>query len=94
MPSPAPYVRVLQLGPTGRVVKKKKTGAQHGTREPHFNETLNFELDLQQEASEVHSLVHSSLFRTSSEKSSDIYFYFQLSVQLSVTEMQIALSRL
>ena len=44
----APYVRVLQLGPTGRVVKKKKTGAQHGTREPVFNETLNFELDLQQ----------------------------------------------
>ena len=41
-------MRVLQLGPTGRVVKKKKTGAQHGTREPVFNETLNFELDLQQ----------------------------------------------
>ena len=90
-------MRVLQLGPTGRVVKKKKTGAQHGTREPHFNETLNFELDLQQETSQVHSLVHCSLFHTCSEKSSDIstmYFYFQLSVQLSVTEMQIALSRL
>ena len=51
----APYVRVLQLGPTGRVVKKKKTGAQHGTREPVFNETLNFELDLQQGGSAPNS---------------------------------------
>jgi hypothetical protein len=44
----APYVRVIQLSPQGRVVKKKKTVAQHGTREPVFNETLNFELTAQQ----------------------------------------------
>ena len=50
-------MRVLQLGPTGRVVKKKKTGAQHGTREPQFNETLNFELDLQQETSDIQSRI-------------------------------------
>lgn len=41
----APYVRILQLNPSGRVVRKKKTGPKHGTKEPAFHETLNFELD-------------------------------------------------
>ncbi len=40
---PAPYVRVLQLNPHGRVVKKKKTSARQGTKDPSFGETLTFD---------------------------------------------------
>ncbi|TRY73108.1 hypothetical protein TCAL_15707 [Tigriopus californicus] len=40
-----PYVRILQLSASGKVVKKKKTSIRPGTKEPAFNETLNFDLN-------------------------------------------------
>ena len=45
----APYVRVLQLGPTGRVVKKKKTGAERDRRAQYRREAQQRAKDLQAE---------------------------------------------
>jgi hypothetical protein len=39
-----PYVRIIQMNQAGKVVKKKKTACQEGTKEPVFNETLNFDV--------------------------------------------------
>jgi hypothetical protein len=39
-----PYVRILMFNGSGRLVKKKKTTVKVNTREPVFNETLNFEV--------------------------------------------------
>ena len=39
-----PYVRIVQMNMSGKVVKKKKTGFHDGTKEPIFNETLNFDV--------------------------------------------------
>ena len=45
IPISGPYVRILQVDSTnGKVVKKKKTRAKSGTRDPEFNETLNFDM--------------------------------------------------
>jgi len=41
---PVPYVRVLQLNQSGRVVKKKKTSIRKGSKDPAFNETLTFDV--------------------------------------------------
>jgi len=37
-------VRIIQLNQAGKVVKKKKTACQEGTKKPVFNETLNFDV--------------------------------------------------
>ena len=37
-------MRVLQLNPNGRIIRKKKTSPRPGSKDPHFNETINFEL--------------------------------------------------
>lgn len=39
-----PYVRILMFNQSGRLVKKKKTTVQPNTKDPVYNETLNFEL--------------------------------------------------
>lgn len=39
-----PYVRILMFNQSGRLIKKKKTTVKINTKEPVFNETLNFEL--------------------------------------------------
>jgi len=40
----SPYVRILMFNQSGRLVKKKKTTVQMNTKDPVFNETLNFEV--------------------------------------------------
>jgi len=35
---------VIQVNPSGRVLRKKRTQIQSATKEPLFNETLNFEV--------------------------------------------------
>merc|ERR1719410_36701 len=39
-----PYLRILMFNQSGRLVKKKKTTIQLNTKDPVFNETLNFEV--------------------------------------------------
>ena len=39
-----PYVRILMFNQSGRLIKKKKTTVQVNTKDPVYNETLNFEL--------------------------------------------------
>lgn len=39
-----PFVRILMFNQSGRLVKKKKTTVQPHTKDPVYNETLNFEL--------------------------------------------------
>ena len=39
-----PFVQVLQLNPSGKVLRKKRTTTVSGVKEPLFNETLNFDL--------------------------------------------------
>jgi len=39
-----PYLRILMFNQSGRLVKKKKTTIQFNTKDPVFNETLNFEV--------------------------------------------------
>ncbi len=39
-----PYVRIIQVNPSGKVLRKKKTNTKEGGKEPIFNETLNFDL--------------------------------------------------
>jgi len=39
-----PYVRIMMFNQAGRLVKKKKTIVQEDTKDPVFNETLNFEM--------------------------------------------------
>ena len=43
-----PYIRIIQMNQSGKVVKKKKTVFQDGTKEPVFNETLNFDVSYNQ----------------------------------------------
>ena len=39
-------MRILQVDSSnGKVVKKKKTGVKVGTKDPEFNETLNFDVE-------------------------------------------------
>ena len=44
---PDPYLRILMFNQSGRLVKKKKTTVKVNTKDPVFNETLNFEVKLQ-----------------------------------------------
>ena len=39
-----PYLRIMMFSQSGRLVKKKKTTVKVNTKEPVFNETLNFEV--------------------------------------------------
>jgi len=39
-----PYLRIMMFTQSGRLVKKKKTTAKIATKDPVFNETLNFEV--------------------------------------------------
>ena len=39
-----PYVRILMFNQSGRLIKKKKTTVKVNTKDPVFNETLNFEV--------------------------------------------------
>jgi len=39
-----PYVRILMFNASGRLVKKKKTTVKINTKDPVYNETLNFEV--------------------------------------------------
>jgi len=39
-----PYLRILMFNQSGRLVKKKKTTVQLNSKDPVFNETLNFEV--------------------------------------------------
>ena len=39
-----PFVRVIQMSPSGKVLRKKRSQIQSGTKDPLFNETLNFEV--------------------------------------------------
>jgi hypothetical protein len=39
-----PYLRIMMFSQSGRLVKKKKTTAKIATKDPVFNETLNFEV--------------------------------------------------
>ena len=42
-----PFVQILQINPSGKVLKKKRTSIlsnETPTKDPNFNETLNFDL--------------------------------------------------
>jgi len=39
-----PFVQILQVNPSGKVLRKKRSKPIQGSRDPLFNETLNFEL--------------------------------------------------
>ena len=39
-----PYLRIMMFSRSGRLVKKKKTTVKVNTKDPVFNETLNFEV--------------------------------------------------
>ena len=39
-----PYLRIMMFSQSGRLVKKKKTTVKVNTKDPVFNETLNFEV--------------------------------------------------
>eukprot|EP00090_Calanus_glacialis_P010852 TRINITY_DN19311_c0_g1_i1.p1 TRINITY_DN19311_c0_g1~~TRINITY_DN19311_c0_g1_i1.p1 ORF type:complete len:476 (+),score=146.04 TRINITY_DN19311_c0_g1_i1:93-1520(+) len=39
-----PYLRIMMFSQSGRLIKKKKTTVKVGTKDPVFNETLNFEV--------------------------------------------------
>lgn len=43
-----PYLRILMFNQSGRLVKKKKTTVAQSTKDPVFNETLNFEVSSHQ----------------------------------------------
>ena len=43
-----PFVRIIQVNSNGKVVRKKKTQTVIASKEPEFNETLNFELSSHQ----------------------------------------------
>jgi len=42
---PDPYIKLLLFNQNGRLVKKKKTTLKSATREPFFDETVNFEAE-------------------------------------------------
>ena len=42
-----PFVQIIQVNPSGKVLKKKRTSIvlnENPTKDPTFNETLNFDL--------------------------------------------------
>lgn len=41
---PDPYLRIMMFNQSGRLIKKKKTTVKVNTKDPVFNETLNFEV--------------------------------------------------
>ena len=43
-----PYLRILMFNQSGRLIKKKKTTVASNTKDPVFNETLNFEVSAHQ----------------------------------------------
>ena len=44
---PDPFLRIMMFSQSGRLVKKKKTTVKVNTKDPVFNETLNFEVKIQ-----------------------------------------------
>jgi hypothetical protein len=46
LPPSDPYLRIMMFSQSGRLIKKKKTTVKVGTKDPVFNETLNFEVNM------------------------------------------------